>query len=196
MRVGFFYINSDYTGLALDSKHYIDFESLDNDIESGVSVKTRWQPLLVKKKSPKKDADIMDLSPYLSMVVTKRAKDIFEPLFGDKVEFLPLINPEDELYVLNVLNVIDALDFKKSDVSISYYEDENWEDTDEIKSASFYEPSVFKKKLIEKEYLFKIPYNHRILFTENFKNLCYEHNIEGMTIGDEFDDEGLFFTSE
>ena len=196
MRVGFFYINSDYTGLALDSKHYIDFESLDNDIESGVSVKTRWQPLLVKKKSPKKDADIMDLSPYLSMVVTKRAKDIFEPLFGDKVEFLPLINPEGNLYVVNVLNVIDALDVKKSRAKVYYHEDENGESTDKIKLVSFYEPSVFKKSLIEKEYLFRIPYNYRILFTENFKNLCYEHKIEGMTIGAEFDDEGLFFTSE
>jgi hypothetical protein len=53
---------------------------------------------------------------YYALVVNGRAKDVLEGVFADEAEFLPLACPDMPLWLVNNLNVVDALDEERSEI--------------------------------------------------------------------------------
>ena len=106
MLVDIFCSNADYTDVVLVNEERVFFEQLkERYLINNLSIESVWKPLAVKRGVPKKDTDIIELLPYIeNMVVTKRVKNIMEKVVGDNIAFLPLINPDEEYYLVNILN--------------------------------------------------------------------------------------------
>ena len=91
---------------------------LINILFDGSRMSSQWRPLHVRRiregdndKRPIGDFPILSgLPPVLS----ERAKQCLSSLWRGKCEFLPITSAFGTFYLLNVLNVIDALDKKKS----------------------------------------------------------------------------------
>lgn len=84
----------------------------------GKSLKEVWKPLrinLIEHGGRLKRGDIPYLSPG-KPVITDRAIDCLEELLKGNVEILPLFYNLQNLFLLNVLNRIDAINYEKSDI--------------------------------------------------------------------------------
>ncbi|WP_339166461.1 DUF1629 domain-containing protein [Paenibacillus sp. FSL R5-0341] len=146
---------------------------------TGESMKHRWESglLLTRRKGRTKDIVHFDgLTPCFG----QKTKKIIEPLIDGLVEFLPVQNNDTDLYLVNVINVIDALDLEKSDYS------------------------TFEGRLMHiNEYVFKpeIDYSQHPIFkvtqrpgsfpvvTDDFRNLILSSNLKGFEFIELWDSE-------
>ena len=86
---------------------------------------------------------------FATTAVNKRAVEALADLIEDQVEFLPLIAADREWYLLNITNLVDAVDFSKSDVK--FFPD--GQEIMRIKKAFFFEEKL-KRKLSTEELMF------------------------------------------
>lgn len=166
----------------------IDDEVINNHpIESrfdGSSKKVNWTPIRIKTLYKKVYKDFPN---YLTgkPIVSAKAKKIIEPFIGIQAEFLPLIHDELELYMMNIMNVIDCVDWGKSKVHIS--------------STGVFAGSadiVFDfSRIPEGTFLFKIKEiaNSWAFMTEPLKDLIEQNKLKGLDYSVVFDSE---FTEE
>lgn len=108
----------------------VDFNAVDLNqmVARGLPLAHDWKPIKVRRGHPTsnkkqaKDADFPWYGGGAHMVLRRRAVEALRPLLDKYGELLPL-NDEDgvELYLFNCLNVIDALDTAKSE--ITYFDD-------------------------------------------------------------------------
>jgi len=120
------------------------------------------------------DGEICDVISYRpgALIFSKHAMDVTLPFIKNEVEFLPIsLKGMGELFVLNVVNVIDCLDMGKSEVR--YHADGQTVRT--IRDYKFYE------NMLDGVCLFKIPQSAggEILATEKFKCIMDELNLKG-----------------
>lgn len=73
-----------------------------------------WAPLPVKRLEPEKGLKLSDAPGWTFPMFSKKAVDILEPLISDSVEFLELIFPEGEYWGVNVIKVLDVIDYEKA----------------------------------------------------------------------------------
>ncbi|MED5020781.1 hypothetical protein P9847_26320 [Paenibacillus chibensis] len=85
---------------------------------NGDSVSASWTPFEVITIYKKKYKDIPLYASGMP-VVSKRVREIIEPFVASEVEFLPLIHGELELYMINVTNILDCVDYDRSEVLLS-----------------------------------------------------------------------------
>ncbi|WP_059042048.1 imm11 family protein [Paenibacillus rubinfantis] len=143
-----------------------------------------WSPTKVETVSKK---NFHDFPIYLSSkpVVSARVKKVIEPFVKDEVEFLPLLHEEINLYMINVTNVLDCVDWERSDVQT--YKDG---------SLAGFNKLVFDfTKIPEGTYIFKFKERASTLVfvTELFKNLVESHKFKGLDFSEAYDSE---FTEE
>jgi len=117
-------------------------------------------------------------------VVSKRVREIIEPFVTNEVEFLPLIHDELELYMINVTNIIDCVDYNYSEVRLSVG-----------KMAGFTKIVFDFSKIPSETYLFKLKEvaKTKVFLTEKFKELIESHKIKDLDFFIEYDSE---FTNE
>src|SRR3989339_394973 len=119
---------------------------------NGQSVKNDWKPFELEysteteaeKKLPKGDFPSL-LSGDL-LVFSPKAVDCLKDLLNPYGEFLPVNCDNDDYILFNVTNVIDALDFEKSDVQCFTH-------SNDIKNILKY---VFIKEKVINEDIFRI----------------------------------------
>lgn len=114
-------------------------------------------------------------------VVSKKVKDILLPYVTNEIEFLPLLHKDLELYMINVTNVLDCVDWKRSDVKW-------WKD------GSFFgfNKIVFDfDKIPENTYMFKFKElaTVSVYVTDAFKELIENHKLKGLDFSDVYDSE-------
>jgi|SRR5579871_2008818 len=82
--------------------------------ETWVPVTVEWDPAT----TPAHRGKAVDFPALggLGYVFSERALELLFPLIGDKIEALPLDSRKGKYYVVNVLNLIDALDESRSDI--------------------------------------------------------------------------------
>lgn len=83
---------------------------------NGESVLDKWEKpkTEISKGASRRKSDY----PYFSVglpVMSKKALDILLPIMGDAVEILPVDVQGEDYYGINVLKVLDVVDYKKSD---------------------------------------------------------------------------------
>ena len=162
---------ADVDNLEEDHCLYIDFD--------GSSVKAEWSPPKLKTQYKRQYKDFPNLISG-KPVISAKVKHIIEPFLRNEVEFLPLLHDELELYMLNVTNLLDCIDWKRSIKS------------DQSDSIIRFDKQVFDfSKIPDDTYMFKIKENAVIetYFTDNFKSLIEKHKIKGLDYSIEFDSE-------
>lgn len=151
---------------------------LDIDFD-GSFVAAQWSTPNVKTNYKRQYKDFPSWLPS-HPVISIRVKKIIEPFVSKEVEFLPLLHDELELYMLNVTNVLDCIDWQRSIKSVH------------SNSIIRFDKQVFDfSKIPEDTYMFKIKENAVITtyITDHFKNLIEQHKIKGLDYSTEFDSE-------
>lgn len=150
----------------------------------GSSKKHEWYPVRLEtlyKKTYKDFPDFVGGKP----VVSARVKDIIQPYVKDEVEFLPLLHDELDLYMINVLKVLDCVDWKRSDIQTF----------DDGSFAGFNKLVFDFNKIPSNTLMFKIKERATIwvFVTEFFKDIIERNKLKGLDFSVEFDSE---FTEE
>ncbi|WP_342351893.1 imm11 family protein [Paenibacillus xylanexedens] len=173
----------------INNDNCMELQILDWDHElasrfNGESKKKNWTPTKIKTLYKKKYND------FPRIIIGKPAmnanvKKVFEPFVSDEVEFLPLAHDELELYVLNVTNILDCVDWERSDVRRK--SDGSWAGFDKV---------VFDfSKIPHGTYMFKIKETAtvEVYVTDLFKKVVDEHKFKGLNFSVVYDSE---FTQE
>ncbi|WP_438348217.1 imm11 family protein [Paenibacillus sp. FA6] len=114
-------------------------------------------------------------------VISERVKQVIAPFIENEVEFLPLLHDELELSMVNVINVLECVDWKRSDIR-------NYEDG----SFAGFNKLVFDfNKIPDNTYIFK--YKERagteVYVTELFKELIERNKLKGLDLTEVYDSE-------
>ncbi|WP_379135730.1 imm11 family protein [Paenibacillus sp. sgz500958] len=149
----------------------------------GISKIEGWWPIKLETLHRNTHTDF----PYFTSgkpLVSEKVKSILEPYIKDEVEFLPLDHDEINLFLMNVTNILDCVDWERSD-------------------AEWFEKYFmrFKKlrfdftKIPLNTYIFKIKETagSTVFVTEAFRKLIENHNLQGLDFSEVYDSE---FTEE
>lgn len=73
-----------------------------------------WRVLPVQRLEPEKRLELSDAPGFFIPVFSRRALECLKPLIDKNVEFLPLDFKENEYYGINVITVLDAINYERS----------------------------------------------------------------------------------
>ncbi|OPX41846.1 hypothetical protein CLHUN_42830 [Ruminiclostridium hungatei] len=156
-------------------------------IEFGDMFKTRkledsWEPLklkLINHDGKLKRGDMPYLSPG-KPVFTKKAIESLRGFLEGNAEVLPIDYELQELFILNIINRIDAIDYEKSEIK---YGDEKR--IIRVKKYSF----VVEK--IKNQHIFKILNQlfGTVFVSDEFRNKVIESGLEGFKFVEVWDSE-------
>lgn len=136
----------------------------------GRSKLSNWKPIEVTRMEPEKNIQLGDAPGFFLPVFSKKAVEILKPLIQNYVEFLPLIF-EEKYYVINVVNVLDAIDYDLSEYK-------TFRDGKRIMAFKKY---CFKVEAIGENHIFKIIDEKRrgAFVTDKFKSIVEKNNLNG-----------------
>ncbi|PGZ98489.1 hypothetical protein COE51_11580 [Bacillus pseudomycoides] len=86
-------------------------EIFDNNFK-GISMIDTWKPLQMKLSNEGEPTDLLSETP---LIFTKKAVDIVFDLMKGKVEILPLVHEIYECYAINVMNVLECIDYENAE---------------------------------------------------------------------------------
>jgi hypothetical protein len=144
------------------------------------------QPISVRRlKKPRKHQPepLCDFTAVTAMVhapvLSARAKQLIEPVLSDRAQWLPLAFEEKEYWLLNLLNLVDALDHERSRVSRL--------PDGKVMCIDAY---AFKPEMLEQQWMFKVPTApFDVLVTERFRSLVEEQGLTGLYFQPVWDSE-------
>lgn len=73
-----------------------------------------WKPIKVKRMEPEKGLELSDAPGFTFPVFSRRALNCLESLINKNVEILPLDFDEKEYLGINIITVLDAIDYENS----------------------------------------------------------------------------------
>lgn len=160
------------------------------DLLNGISRINSWAPLALYRYKKKKKSDAPNFCSGL-LVLTQNAIDKLDDLIGSAVEYLPATCEDryKNIKLVNVLNVLDALDYDK----IEYRENKVT-----IEKYPFIEEKVRGHhifKVYEDESHSEANVSLRIFVSEEFKKRVFEAGLKGFTFGKIWDSEGELINS-
>jgi hypothetical protein len=136
-----------------------------------------WKPIEVQRlqKPRKRKAEgLCDFTAVAAKesvpVLSTRAKQVVAPMLGDKAQWLPLTFDEQEYWLLNLLNIVDALDEAQSILC-------RLPDGKVIGIDGY----ALRPDLIVQEWMFKVstaPFD--VLVTERFRSLVEDNSLTGL----------------
>ena len=81
----------------------------------GHELKWGWIPLTVRRMEPEKNLPLSDIPGGFPIpVLSKRALEVLQPYLQDSVEILELVFDEGDYYGINVIAVLDVVDYEKA----------------------------------------------------------------------------------
>lgn len=134
--------------------------------------KKRWKPLPVTRMDPEKGLELGDAPGFTIPVFSKKALDILRPLIQDSVEELKLQFDEGEYYGINVISVLDVIDYDKSE----------YRKYSDGKRIMVFHKYVFRDvKEIRKHHIFKImdEPTRWAFVSDEFKETVEKNNLTG-----------------
>lgn len=138
--------------------------------EQGESIKHFWEPVYMIRESPKKYTDFFEFYNNDLIAISQKARDRLDPLFGDKVELLPIETDAGKYYTLNVLNEIDCLDKDESKFAAT-----------PNGTIVSYTTLEFNQQKIGRNIIFKIPeLPYTVFVTDEFQDICEENYLKGL----------------
>ncbi|AJS61133.1 imm11 family protein [Paenibacillus sp. IHBB 10380] len=149
-------------------------EDRNHPINFGFNGETKeqiWSPIEVETlyKRTYKDFPVYRIG---KPVISAKVKRAIESFISSEVEFLPLVHKELELYMINVTNILDCVDWERTDVE--------W--TEENSFAGFNKLVFDFSKIPEHTYIFKFKElaTVAVYVTEEFKELIERNKFKGL----------------
>ena len=190
-------LDAGYRGYHVKDYNYECFEPVTKEFTFGITpMSSTWEPLCVSRIDDSDDCSELPGLKYgdFSMlwtftggiILSRRAVEVLHPFLNDKVEFLPLVCDEPNVFVLmKVLNIYDyneVLDEENSKIVWSHQ-------TKRMIEAGFpkdfeYSRShvlIFKEIAVENQLIFKIRQcNIQYTFvTQQFVDIIVQNNLTG-----------------
>ena len=129
--------------------------------------------LKVNSKGERRFAVDMPSGGLSGLILNEKAKIALESFVLHYGELLPLRCPDEPLWLVNVTNVVDALDFEESDITSR--------DKYPKSTPLIYRP-VFKIEKLTKGALFRLPYENisTTYFDDEFVSLVTNKGLTGL----------------
>ena len=152
-----------------------DFKDLIYPLHwSNRSAAQEWKPVKVKIEDPEfPEGDFPSLTNLFYVpIFSKRAWNILSPILGSSVECLPLNYPSRDYFLINVMEQLDCLDEKRSDLSRN--------------DASGYVNNIyeyaFREKVIAGKHIFKTPRKSaaKLYVDEGFRRTVESNGLKGL----------------
>lgn len=80
----------------------------------GHELKWGWKPLAVQRMEPEKKLPLSDTPGFAIPVFSKRALEVLQPYLQDSAEILELVFDEGDYYGINVIAVLNVVDYEKA----------------------------------------------------------------------------------
>lgn len=166
-------VSDDYMSIVLKEQSNENYNYLKDKFE-GKMIGEDWVILDVISfnKGKKKESDAIRFWDKTgAIVLSEKAVGCLKDMLQGVTEILPLNHPKFDLYIVNVVNVIDALDENRSE--ITRFPDGNIMRVDK---------HSFTSKLVEEEHhIFKIPQSLKShsFVSEKFVNTVNEFGLKG-----------------
>ena len=140
----------------------------------GTRLWDKWETLKVKYYDDDKDLRYGDAPGFIIPAINKKALDALFPLIKNDVELLSFQLNDEKIYGINVLTIIDAIDYE-----LSQYR--TYRDGNRIMAFKKY---VFRDEAIEKHNIFKIIDLPRgeIFVSEEFYKAILDNELEGFKL--------------
>ena len=176
--------NVTFLGL-LDHESFMKF---DQELRRGLPVSDAFRFVeLERDNSDLREKEFMDCSKLWIttgiVLFNQKAKDCLEGVFGDYVEFVPAKYQDDIYYIVNVLNIIDGLNYEKSE----------FEKRDNGRPYSINKFSL-RPNIVNNISIFKLFLEDRIYSTEIFvsqevKDIVEENGLTGFSFEEVWRDD-------
>jgi hypothetical protein len=146
----------------------------------GQSKREEWWPIKIDTLYRNKYTDF----PHFIIgqpMVSDKVKQILEPYKKDEVEFLPIAHDEMDMYMVNVMNILDCVDWERSEVK--WFEEEYF--------MGFNKLRFDFKKIPDHVYMFKIKETAatEVFVTETFRELIEHNHLQGLSFSVVYDSE-------
>ncbi|MCF0130795.1 MAG: hypothetical protein HUJ71_03665 [Pseudobutyrivibrio sp.] len=131
----------------------------------------KWQTRKVVRMEPEKNLPLGDAPGFTIPVFSERALCYLRELIRENIEELPLECSENNYYAINVINVLDAIDYQKSEYKT--YRDG--------KRIMLFIKYCFKEDIVKDVSIFKIVDERRrsIFVSDQFKKIVEYNNLKG-----------------
>ena len=169
----------------LDQEAFMKF---NKELRRGLPVSDEFRFVkLERDKSKTRETEFMDCSKLWIttgiVLFNQKAKDCLEGVFGDYVEFVPAKYQDDIYYIVNVLNIIDGLNYEKSE----------FEKLDDGRPYSINKFSL-RPNIVNNISIFKLFLEDRIYSTEIFvsqevKDIVEENGLTGFSFEEVWRDD-------
>ena len=176
--------NVTFLGL-LDHESFMKF---DKELCEGLPVSDAFRFVeLERNNSNPREKELMDCSHVWIAVgivlFNQKAKDCLERVFGDYVEFVPAKYQDDIYYILNVLNIIDGLNYEKSEFKKT-------RDGSPYSVNKFsFKPNIVKDVSIFKVFLDGSIYSTDILVSQEVKDIVEANGLTGFSFEEVWRDD-------
>jgi len=154
-----------------DRKKYFD-----GKIDLAIKLSDSWGGIFIECVEGDKKSDCpMFWGELGTPLISRKAKEILEPLICNNVEFLPLIHDvtSEVYYLINVLNTVDAINYNKAVL-------------EKLSTGLIigFEKYAFLANKVEGQIIFKTFLNQRlhsstVLVSDEFRNTVLENNLKG-----------------
>ena len=176
--------NITFLGL-LDHESFMKF---DKELCEGLPVSDAFRFVeLERNNSNPREKEFMDCSQVWIttgiVLFNQKAKDCLEGVFGDYVEFVPAKYQDDIYYIVNVLNIIDGLNYEKSE----------FEKLDDGRPYSINKfslrPNMVNNISIFKLFLEESIYSTEIFVSQEVKDIVEENGLTGFSFEEVWRDD-------
>lgn len=144
---------------------------------NGKPISQEWIPLQIEELD--KNAKIYDYCKMANIpILSEKAVHTLRDFLEGKVEILPCEHDTGTYYAINIINVIDCIDYEKADI-------------DQTKVVPEITKYAFIQSLLEGEKIFKIPQYKvtKIYVTDEFRKRVLESNLTGFEFIELWDSE-------
>ena len=172
----------------LDLLDHEAFMKFDKELRRGLPVSDAFRFVeLERDKSDLRETEFMDCSQVWIttgiVLFNQKAKDCLEGVFGDYVEFVPAKYQDDIYYIVNVLNIIDGLNYEKSE----------FEKLDDGRPYSINKfslrPNIVNNISIFKLFLEESIYSTEIFVSQEVKDIVEANGLTGFSFEEVWRDD-------
>jgi len=137
----------------------------------GNKIINSWTPLKLELFKGEKRSDAPYLSPGV-LVVSKKTIEVFSDLLEGAVEYLPVECDNMDYYLINVVNIVDCIDYERSEVK-------RFSSSGRIMK---FKKFAFKDDKVGNNHIFKIPELTKgyIFVSDVLKNRILQSKIAGI----------------
>ena len=146
---------------------------VSDQFDRGKSISSSWQTVVMEVNTSQGPLGDFPVCPMGPPVLSQKAWSVLEPMIGDAVEALPVITPVGIYFALNVMDVVDCLDYGQSEMS--YYPASMDGGLHRIIKCQL------NSDLIKHKDIFKIPERMtQAIVSENFKRVSENELLNGL----------------